>query len=85
MFVYAYILYILKSADKGWAIVVWDREDYIKEAEKQLGDEKFYQEVSNNSTPLPETINTITAKIRKPGDLKRDTMHYFLMKDPKFA
>ena len=25
---------IIKSADKGSAVVVWDRGDYIKEAEK---------------------------------------------------
>ena len=29
----------IKSADKCFAVVVWDREDYVKEAEKQLGDE----------------------------------------------
>ena len=28
---------VIKSADKGSAVMVWDREDYIKEAEKQLG------------------------------------------------
>ena len=29
---------VIKSADKGSAVVVWDREGYIKEGEKQLGD-----------------------------------------------
>ena len=29
---------VIKSADKGSAVVVWDRENYIKEAEKQLGE-----------------------------------------------
>ena len=29
---------VIKSADKGSAVVVWDRDDYIKEAEKQLGE-----------------------------------------------
>ena len=29
---------VTKGADKGWAVVVWDRDDYIQEAEKQLGD-----------------------------------------------
>ena len=29
---------VIKGADKGSAVVVWDREDYIKEAENQLGD-----------------------------------------------
>ena len=26
---------VIKGADKGSAVVVWDRQDYIKEAEKQ--------------------------------------------------
>ena len=30
----------IKSVDKSAVAVVWDREDYIIEAEKQLGDEK---------------------------------------------
>ena len=76
---------VIKSADKGSAVVVWDREDYIKEAEKQLGDEEVYEEVSNNAAPLLRTINGVIAKIRKRGDLKRDTLDYFIMKDPKFS
>ena len=74
-----------KSADKGLAVVVWDRENYIKEAEKQLGDEQVYEEVSNNAAPLLKAINEVIAKIRKRGDLKRDNLDYFMMKDPKFA
>ena len=76
---------VIKSADKGSAVVVWDREDYIKEAEKQLGDEEVYEEVSNDAAPLLKTINGVIAKIKKRGDLKRDTLDYFIMKDPKFA
>ena len=62
---------MIKDADKGFMVVVWDREDYIKEAEKQLGDEEVYEEVSNNPIPL---LKAIIAKIRKRGDLKRDTL-----------
>ena len=76
---------VIESADKGSAVVVWDREDYIKEAEKQLGDEEVYEEVSNDAAPLLKTINGVIAKIRKRGDLKRDTLDYFIIKDPKFA
>ena len=76
---------VIKSADKGSVVVVWGREDYIKEAEKQLGDEEVYEEVSNDAAPLLKTINGVIAKIRKRGDLKRDTLDYFIMKDPKFA
>ena len=30
---------VIKGADKGLAVVIWDREDYTKEAENQLGDQ----------------------------------------------
>ena len=76
---------LIKSADKDSAVVVWDREDYIKETEKQLDDEEVYEEVSNDAKRLLKTINEIIAKIRKQGDLKRDNLDYFIMKDPKFA
>ena len=31
---------VIKPADKVSAVVVWDRTDYLKEAERQLIDEK---------------------------------------------
>ena len=39
---------IIKAADKGSAVVVWDRDDYLLEAEKQLSDTKTYQRVPYN-------------------------------------
>ena len=47
---------MIKSADKGSTVVVWDREGYIKEAKKQLDDKEVYEEVSNDSAPLLKTI-----------------------------
>ena len=64
---------------------MWDREDYIKEVEKQLGNEEVYEEVSNDAVPLLKIINVVIAKIRKQGDLKRANLDYFIMKDTKFA
>ena len=32
----------IKSEDKGSAVVIWDRHDYLKEAERQLN---IYKEV----------------------------------------
>ena len=32
---------VIKGADKWLAVVVWERNDYIQEAEKQLGDKKY--------------------------------------------
>ena len=38
----------IKSADKGSVVAVWDRDDYIKEAEEQLGDKDICEEVCND-------------------------------------
>ena len=37
-----------KGADKGSVLVVWDREDYLKEVYKQLEDKDVYEEVPND-------------------------------------
>ena len=76
---------IIKGADKGAAVIVWDREDYLKEASKQLEDKEVYLEVPNDSSALVSTIFKSLKKIRKRGDLSQDTLNYFLVKDPKFA
>ena len=36
---------IIKEADIGSGVVVWDREDYLKDAEKQLGEKETYEEL----------------------------------------
>ena len=42
----------IKSADKNAAVVVWDREDNIIEAEKQPGNKEVYEKVFNDVVPL---------------------------------
>ena len=53
----------IKSADKSAAVVVWDREDYIIEAEKQLVNEELYEELSYDAAPLLKIINAVIAKM----------------------
>ena len=38
---------IIKGTDKGSVVVVWDREDYLKEAYQQLYDSEVYEEIPN--------------------------------------
>ena len=76
---------IIKGADIGSVVVVWDREDYLKEAYKQLDDRKVYEEVSNDPNVLIDTIMRTLEKIRFCGDVSSDTLSYFLVEDPKFA
>ena len=37
---------VIKKANKGSTVVVWDRNDYILETEKQLSDANVYKDVS---------------------------------------
>ena len=39
---------IIKEADKGSGVVVWDSKDYLKEAGKQFGDKETYEELSSD-------------------------------------
>ena len=71
---------VIKGADKGSAVLVWDREDYIKEVEKQLGDSDVYEEVPDDSEPAISTIHRTIKKNRKRGDLKKETVKYFEVK-----
>ena len=43
---------IIKPADKGSCVVVWDREDYLAEGYKQLSDNSTYVEVKNYKEKL---------------------------------
>ena len=36
---------IIKVADRGSAVIAWNREDYLKEAYKQLEDREAYEKV----------------------------------------
>jgi len=65
---------------------VWDREDYLMEAGKQLGDEKVYEHVLGDAvSPLIKVIKTCLAKINQRGDIPKETLDFFLTKNPKLG
>ena len=45
---------VIKKADKDLCVVLWDRNDYIAEAEKQLKDENIYEDVNFKDNILQE-------------------------------
>ena len=65
---------IIKGADKGLVVVVWDRGDYLRESYKQFEDRETYEEVSNDPNVLVNTIIKALEKIRLRGDLSNDTL-----------
>ena len=76
---------IIKGTDKGSAVVVWDRENYLKEVSKQSEYKHVYDGVQNDPSNLINTIMRALEKIRIRGDLSNDTLNCFLVKAPKFA
>lgn len=47
---------VIKPADKGGGIVILDRNDYVKEGDRQLGDRKFYKPLLSDPTKEHQKI-----------------------------
>ena len=63
---------VIKKADKGSTVVVWDCNDYILNAEKQLSDANVYKYVSFNeniSQDLVGTNNQLFQDLKSKGKL----------------
>ena len=77
---------IIKEAEKGSAVVVWDRQDYLREANSQLSDQDVYREVKRDAEgPLRKVIKSVLRKIRNRGDISDETLDYFLVNNPKLG
>ena len=57
----------------------------MKEAFRQLDDKEVYEQVPDDPSVLANALIKVLEKIRLRGDLPKDTLDYFLVKDPKFA
>ena len=47
---------IMKCADQCSVFVVWDREDYLKEAYRQLDDREVYEQAPDDPSVLANTL-----------------------------
>ena len=50
---------VIKKIDIGSCVVVWDRADYLRGAEKQLSDENVYQEVQFKKQMMSNLVDTL--------------------------
>ena len=48
---------VIKKADKGSCMVVWDRNDYLMEAKKQSSDKNVYKEIKFNEKLMQDLRN----------------------------
>ena len=71
---------IIKPANKGSAVVVWDRQDYLKEAERQLSDRRIYKEVKVTEKDLVDLVdksNKIFADLERRNIIQEKEKNYF--------
>ena len=68
---------IIKPADKGAAVVVMNREDYLKEGYRQLTDRKFYHILDHDPTETyrSEIANTLEDMFQN-GEIDKSTQTY---------
>ena len=63
------LFHYIKEADKGSGVVVWDREDYLKEVEKYFGDKETYEELSSDPvSPLISIVKGCLPRVKNIGD-----------------
>ena len=77
---------IIKPADKGSCVVVWSREDYVAEADRQLEDNRSYESSSfkdANLVKLVEKSNNIFRSFRKRKLITEEELKYFTDKYKK--
>ena len=77
---------IIKPADKGSCVVVWDREDYIAEADRQLKNNETYESSSlkdEDLVKLVEKSNSIFQSLRKKKLITEEELKYFTYKYKK--
>ena len=71
---------MIKKADKGSSVVVWDRRDYIAEAEKQLKDQNVYKDVDFTEKilqDLAESSNKMLRSLKTKGKIDEKQLKYF--------
>ena len=49
---------VIKKADKGSCVVIWDRLDYLSEAEKQLRDKNIYKDACFNDKTIRDLLES---------------------------
>ena len=73
---------IIKKADKGSAVVIQNREDYIREAERQLSNTKNYRKLAGPAYPATANlINEAVDELLELGEISEKQAEY--LRPPK--
>ena len=73
---------VIKKADRGLCVAVWDHEDYIAEAEGQLRDVTVYKDVDFKEKmlqDLAETSNKLFRNVKDKMGITEKELKYFMI------
>ena len=77
---------IIKKADKGSAVVIQNRSDYISEGLRQLDDKNFYLEQKEDLTPVHKTkIEQFVSKMLQNKEITQKCADYLRIETPRTA
>lgn len=75
---------IIKKADKGGGLVIMDKSDYIKEAERQLSDANTYMKLSKDPTSdLQTLVSSVLTDAVNDGIISPETQKYLTTTNPR--
>ena len=77
---------VIKRADKGSAVVVMNRNDYIAEALRQLNNTDHCTECDTDPThSFAKEISDTLVKIHNCNGINKDMLNYLIPQDPRTA
>ena len=79
---------VIKGADKGSSVVVWDRSDYLHEASRQLPDQNIYENVKFNENIFTNPVaksNKIFKRLCSHKLISEKELKYFTYNFKKVA
>ena len=71
---------VIKRADEGSDVVVWDRDDYLKETKKQLGDGNEYRKEAFKDRILSQLVDyskRLFKNVKVKGYIMEKDLKYF--------
>ena len=68
---------IIKGVDKGSVVVVWNREDYLEEAYRQVDNKEVINKFQMTRASLPTFLMETLEKLSLTNGLSKDTLDYF--------
>lgn len=74
----------ITQADKGGAVVVWDTELYIQEAERQLSDQAIYKRLDRDPVgEIKNRIKQLVGEAKQGGCIDEELAIFLLVGHPK--